>query len=88
MRSMFSLQCVFENEYKAEMHFKESLTKLHHCQLPELHIHNLTMIIDETYFNYKLLISKRSNFKNSEQVGNFRIKILLSFFLIGSCLTS
>ena len=52
-----------------------------------LHIHNLMVIINETYSNYKF-ISEKSIFKNWEQVWNFRIQISLCFFLIGSYLTS
>ena len=55
---------VFETKYKVEIHFIQSLTKLHHWQLPELHIHKLTVIIIyETYFNYKLA-SEKQIFKN------------------------
>ena len=55
---------VFEAKYKVEVHFKQSLTKLHHWQLPEPHIHNFTIIIiNETFFNYKLTNEKQI-FKN------------------------
>ena len=57
---------VFETKYKVEIHFKQSLTKVHHLAI-KLHIHNLIIIINETYFNCKL-ISEKSIFKNLEQV--------------------
>ena len=73
---------VFENEYKVEMHFKQS-EKTPPLAI-KLNIHNL--IINEIYFIYKL-IREKSNFKNREQTWNVRIQISLCFFLTGSCLT-
>ena len=74
---------VFENEYKVEMHFKQS-DKTPPLAI-KLDMHNL--IINKTYFVYKS-IREKSNFKNWEQAWNFRIEISLCFFLIGCCLTS
>ena len=53
---------VFENEYKVEMHFKQS-NKTPPFAI-KLHMRNL--IVNEIYFAYKL-ISEKANLKNRQR---------------------